>query len=102
MIPENPCGFFHCRCKGAPAQALRLSPLKPQSRSKKKISNSCSFAFNALPHYYDNKIHQILRYHLLGALYGLILLLQNLLNRLIPRKFETITQILKLLFSLIC
>ena len=102
MIPANPCGFFHCRCNGAPAQALRLSPLKPQSRSKKNISNSCSFAFNALSHYYDNKIHQILRHHLLGALYELIQLFQNLLNRLIPRILDKIVLTSSLLFSLIC
>ena len=85
MIPANPCGFFYCRCNGAPAQALCLSPLKPQSRSKKNNSNSCSFAYNALSHYYDNKIHQILRHHLLGALYAFLLLFKNLLNRLIAR-----------------
>lgn len=69
MIPANPCGFFHCRCNGALAQAFCLSRLKPQSRSKKNISISCSFAFNALSHYYNDDIRRILRHHLLGALY---------------------------------
>jgi len=101
MIPANPCGS-HCRYNGAPAQAVCLSPLKPQSRSKINISNSCSFAFNALSHYYDNKIRQILRHHLLGAIYELIQLFQNLLNRLIPRILDKIVLTSSLLFSLIC